>query len=58
MYCDDRTFAPDTELRVRHDRPDLDDSISIRVQTRHFEVNPDEIVRLRRHVPGTGTIAG
>jgi len=52
-----RSFCHDPQVRVRHDRRDLDDVIPVRVQPGHFEIDPHEIVRKRRHPSEAGTIA-
>ena len=42
---DARAFFEDVEIRVRHDRCDLDDRAFFRVEPRHLEVDPDQPVR-------------
>jgi len=47
-----RAFGEDVELRIGDDRRDLDDRVAVRVQSGHFQVDPDQpafAVRVRRH---------
>jgi hypothetical protein len=56
-----RPFGEDVELRIGDDRGDLDDRITVRIQTCHLQVDPDQAsfaVRTRCHgipvVEGSG----
>ena len=44
MDCRDGTFLENQQMPVGHDGGDLDDDIPVRVQPRHFEIDPDQVI--------------
>jgi len=53
MNREHRPVGDDDELLVRHDRGDFDDGIGFRLQARHLEVDPDQIVAARHGMGAT-----
>lgn len=49
---DDRSFGDHVQIGIGDDRRDLDDVVEVRTEPRHFEVDPDKVVRRGRHEKG------
>ena len=43
MHREYRTFGKHVEVFVGYDRRDLDDEIGLRIETGHFQIDPNEI---------------
>src|SRR5258708_26876672 len=43
MHREDRAFSQHSEVFVGYDRRDLDDEIGLRLETGHFQMDPNEI---------------
>ena len=56
----DRAFSKDIQLGIRNNRGQLDDPVVVRTQSRHFHVEPDEVVLILGHerMRGYGRAAG
>ena len=48
VHRDHRALGDEIQVRIRHDRRNLDDVVECRVKAGHLEVDPDEVV-LNRH---------
>ena len=49
VHGDDRTLGDDVQFCIRYDRGNLNDVVVCRVETRHLQVDPDQVV-VCRHV--------
>ena len=49
MYREHRTFRQYIQLAVGNDGGDLDNTVGLGIETGHFQVDPDQVVRVLRH---------
>jgi hypothetical protein len=49
MHDVHRRLRDDDEVVIGDDERDFENAIAIGLETRHFEVDPDEPIRVRRH---------